>query len=70
MEESDEAASGAASGLPTGKRQHKPVNMSVRRLGNFRLPVTHVRLAFTGYSDAERDAALALFWQTYQKGGG
>jgi hypothetical protein len=43
---------------------------SVRRLGNFRLPVTHVRLTFTGYSDAERDAALMRFWQTYQKGGG
>ena len=43
---------------------------SVRRLGNFRLPVTNVRLSFTGYSDAERDAALTRFWQTYQKGGG
>jgi hypothetical protein len=43
---------------------------SVRRLGNFKLPVTHVRLTFTGYSDAERDAALTRFWQTYQKGGG
>lgn len=43
---------------------------SVRRLGNFRLPVTHVRLTFTGYGDAERDAALERFWQAYQKGGG
>ncbi|MDH3231666.1 MAG: hypothetical protein OEN55_17900 [Alphaproteobacteria bacterium] len=43
---------------------------SVRRLGNFRLPVTHVRLTFQGYSDAQRDALLARFWQTYQKGGG
>ena len=43
---------------------------TVRRLGNFRLPVTHVRLTFSGYSDAERDAALTRFWQTYQKGGG
>ena len=43
---------------------------SVRRLGNFRLPVTHVRLTFEGYTDAERNAALARFWQTYQKGGG
>ena len=43
---------------------------SVRRLGNFRLPVTHVRLAFTGYSAAEREDALTRFWQTYQRGGG
>jgi hypothetical protein len=43
---------------------------SVRRLGNFRLPVTHVRLTFSGYSDAERDAALNRFWHAYQKGGG
>lgn len=43
---------------------------SVRRLGNFRLPVTHVRLAFSGYSDAERAAALDRFWHAFQKGGG
>lgn len=43
---------------------------SVRRLGHFRLPVTHVRLTFAGYSDAERAAALERFWRAYQKGGG
>lgn len=43
---------------------------SVRRLGNFRLPVTHVRLTFAGYSEAERTAALDRFWRIYQKGGG
>jgi len=41
-----------------------------RRLGHFRLPVTHVRLTFSGYSDAERVAALERFWRAYQKGGG
>jgi len=43
---------------------------SVRRLGHFRLPVTHVRLTFSGYSEAEREAALERFWRAYQKGGG
>lgn len=43
---------------------------SVRRLGHFRLPVIHVRLTFSGYSEAERRAALDRFWTTYQKGGG
>jgi len=43
---------------------------SVRHLGHFRLPVTHVRLTFSGYSEAEREAALERFWRAYQKGGG
>ncbi|UCH73172.1 MAG: hypothetical protein JSU82_12505 [Rhodospirillales bacterium] len=43
---------------------------SVRHLGHFRLPVTHVQLTFSGYSDAERSAALERFWKAYQKGGG
>ena len=43
---------------------------AVRRLGNFRLPVTHVRLTFSGYTEAERNAALERFWRAYQKGGG
>lgn len=43
---------------------------TVRHLGHFRLPVTFVRLIFSGYSDAERAAALDRFWKTYQKGGG
>ncbi len=41
-----------------------------RRLGHFRLPVTPVRLAFAGYSEAEIKAALERFWRAYQKGGG
>ncbi len=43
---------------------------TVRRLGHFRLPVTRVRLTFSGYSPAARDAALERFWRAYQKGGG
>ena len=43
---------------------------SVRRIGNFRLPVTHARLTFSGYSEDERDAALERFWRAFQKGGG
>lgn len=43
---------------------------TVRRLGNFQIPVTHVRLTFSGYSDAERQRALDRFWKAYQKGGG
>lgn len=43
---------------------------SERRLGNFRLPLLPVNLAFTGYSEAEIKAALDRFWRAYQKGGG
>ena len=43
---------------------------SERRLGHFRIPVTHVRLTFTGYSEAEIEAALQSFWRSFQKGGG
>ncbi len=43
---------------------------TVRCLGHFRLPVTRVRLAFFGYSETEREAALDRFWKAYQKGGG
>lgn len=41
-----------------------------RRLGNFRLPVIHARLTFSGYSEDEREAALERFWRAFQKGGG
>ena len=43
---------------------------SERRLGHIRIPVTHVRLTFTGYSEAEIEAALLKFWRSFQKGGG
>lgn len=43
---------------------------SERRLGNFRLPVIHARLTFSGYSADEREAALDRFWHAFQKGGG
>jgi len=43
---------------------------SERRLGNFRLPVTPVSLAFAGYSEAEVEAALERFRRVFQKGGG
>ncbi|MBE9553974.1 MAG: hypothetical protein IMF05_10970 [Proteobacteria bacterium] len=41
-----------------------------RRIANLRLPMTPVSLAFTGYNEAEIDAALDRFWRAYQKGGG
>ncbi len=43
---------------------------SERRLGHIRIPVTHVRLTFTGYSEAEIEAALFRFERSFQKGGG
>ncbi len=43
---------------------------SERRLGHIRIPITHVRLTFTGYSGAEIEAALSKFWRSFQKGGG
>ncbi len=41
-----------------------------RRIASFRLPMTPVSLAFTGYNEAEIEAALDRFWRAYQKGGG
>lgn len=34
------------------------------------MPVTHVELAFSGYSEAERSAFLARFEREFFKGGG
>lgn len=41
-----------------------------RRIGLFRIPVTHVRLTFSEYSKPEIEAALERFWRAFQKGGG
>ena len=41
-----------------------------RRIANLRLPMTPVNLVFSGYGDAEIEAALDRFWRAYQKGGG
>jgi hypothetical protein len=41
-----------------------------RRIANLSLPLTPVSLVFSGYSDAEIEAALDRFWRAYQKGGG
>jgi hypothetical protein len=41
-----------------------------RRIALIELPVTWVRLAFTGYGEARAEAALALFDRTFQRGGG
>lgn len=43
---------------------------SERRLGHIRIPVTHVRLTYTGYTEAEIETALKKFWLAFQKGGG
>ena len=41
-----------------------------RRLALMRVPRTEVTLSFTGYSDAARAAALALFDRAFQRAGG
>ena len=41
-----------------------------RRIGFLTLPVTHVRLEFSGYSDGDAAAALARFDRAFQRGGG
>lgn len=43
---------------------------SVRRIANLEIPLTLVRLTFSGYEEAETEAMLARFWRTFQKGGG
>jgi hypothetical protein len=43
---------------------------SVRRIAFIELPVTQVRLAFTGYDEEAAAAALAFFDRTFQRGGG
>ncbi len=41
-----------------------------RRIAQIAIPVTDVRLEFSGYTDAEAEAALKLFDRMFQKGGG
>lgn len=41
-----------------------------RRIAQLSVPVTDVTLEFSGYTDAEADAALKLFDRMFQKGGG
>ncbi len=41
-----------------------------RRIANLTVPATGVTLTFTGYTDAEAEAALKLFERMFQKGGG
>jgi len=41
-----------------------------RKIALMEIPALHVRLEFSGYTDAEREAALDLFDFNFQKGGG
>jgi len=41
-----------------------------RRIALIEMPVTRVRLAFTGYGEEEAAATLARFDRTFQRGGG
>ena len=41
-----------------------------RKIANLSIPVTDVRLEYSGYSKTERQAALHLFDRMFQKGGG
>ena len=41
-----------------------------RRIALMRIPALSIRLVFSGYDDATREAALARFWRYFQKGGG
>lgn len=43
---------------------------SVRQIANLKIPLTRVRLTFSGYGEDERAAALQRFWRAFQKGGG
>lgn len=43
---------------------------SVRQIANLRIPLTRVRLSFSGYREDELAAALERFWRAFQKGGG
>ena len=43
---------------------------TVRQIASFRLPMMPVSLIFSGYSEADIEAALDRFWRAYQKGGG
>jgi len=41
-----------------------------RKIALMEIPACDVRLEFSGYTDAEREAALDLFDLMFQKGGG
>ena len=41
-----------------------------RKIAQLSVPATDVRLEFSGYTDAEAEAALKLFDKMFQKGGG
>ena len=41
-----------------------------RKIALMEIPALDVRLEFSGYTDAEREAALDLFDFNFQKGGG
>ncbi|MBT4769432.1 MAG: hypothetical protein HOO00_02735 [Rhodospirillaceae bacterium] len=41
-----------------------------RRLGGFRLPVTHVEFSFKGLNEAEINKFLDAFDRTFHRGGG
>lgn len=41
-----------------------------RQIGRLSVPVTDVRLEFSGYTEAEAEDALKLFDRMFQKGGG
>jgi len=43
---------------------------SERRLGGFRLPITHVEFSFNGLNEAETNKFLDAFDRTFHRGGG
>ena len=44
--------------------------LRTRQIARLSVPVTDVRLEFSGDTDAEAEAALKLFDRMFQKGGG
>ena len=42
----------------------------IRKIACMKIPACDVRLEFSAYSEAEREAALGLFNRMFQKGGG
>lgn len=54
-----------------GRRMEIALSPEERRdLPDLSLPLTRVRLTFTGYSEADMKDRLALFERSYQRGGG
>lgn len=43
---------------------------SVRQIANLKIPLTRVKLTFSGYGEDDIAAALEQFWRAFQKGGG